>query len=335
MVNAVNRRAARGTRSDDRRSRERTTHVRGRRYDVLEVVELRGRRYDVIERHPRCAVAVDERLGRKVVLRFRPHGDRRHTEREARVLVDAATHSRTAPRVLDRGRTDDEEFLVVEWQDGRLLGELIAQGQREKRPYFAPHRCGQMLLTLALGLRDLHRHHILHLDLKPDNLLVVHGPALRMIDFGIAWNATSVAREGLGSPGFAAPEQWKRAPHIDERADQFSASCVAYVMLTNQLPYHKLGSRIVDVGDSGGIELVPARSLNPRVEPELDRVIAKGLALERKQRFETTEQWVAALRAASPDRGPDEAGFLREATSLIVQDVRSLFRRVMRGRGSS
>ena len=162
---------------------------------------------------------------------------------------------------------------------------------------------------LAHGLSQMHRHRrVVHGDIKPGNLVLSREPnRLVMIDFGNAWTMERTVRRGPGegvSRFYPAPEQLQEDVAIDARSDQFSATVVAYEMLTGVRPY----------GDRGGEAGLPEnrstyeplykppsrvspmrQELPRRIWRLIDDVIATGLELDANERFPSRGPWLEAL----------------------------------------
>lgn len=122
-------------------------------------------------------------------------------------------------------------YLVMELVEGRSLAWLLDNGGRLALP-----RALSFALQLAQGLEYVHRHGIVHRDIKPDNVLIEHGDRVRLIDFGVARIEDSDLtrdRAVVGSPSFLSPEA-AAGERVDWRADQFSLATLILKMLSNE-----------------------------------------------------------------------------------------------------
>jgi serine/threonine-protein kinase len=267
-----------------------------------------NRRYRIVEEFgPTAARCRDQKMGRDVIIRRRPrHAAPSPLRREARVLERAARGNPNVPRVLDSWIEGDDEHLVFDHVAGTPLAEVLRQGRERGKPYFSPDVTQRMIGGLIKGLMTLHRNGICHGDLKPDNLVVARGNRLVMIDFGSAWSGGAPAGgRDRGTPGYAAPEQWREERLVDARADQFSVSVIAYEMLTNELPWDGLGGTVAEhVKGKIPAPTLPSRHPVARgrsgggFSAALDAVVARGLAIDKDARFETTGAWLRAVEAA-------------------------------------
>lgn len=266
---------------------------------MLGELRLRGRLYRIVAQpNDSVMIAMEPSVSRLVTIRVRPREKKRDTQREIALLNQAARANPNVPRVLDRAIEGDEEFLVLEHVDGKPLAHWLKRSGPSRKPFFAPQQALSLVRGLALGLRSLHRFKIIHGDLKPENIIVTAAPhsRLRLIDFGISWSGLEASWRLRGrSKFYAAPEQWRDEGLVDERTDQFSLSVVLYEMLTHELPYGKLGGTALDHAQPPQL-IAPSRK-NPLAPSVMDAVVTRGLALNREQRFPTTDAWTEELSA--------------------------------------
>ena len=120
-------------------------------------------------------------------------------------------------------------YLAMEYVSGRSLGAVVAEAGKLPWP-----RATLLAFQIMDALEYAHRSHIVHRDVKPENILITDGDVAKILDFGIAKLADSeLTRPGtfVGSPRYLAPESF-RGGGIDYRADQFSLGTVFFEMLT-------------------------------------------------------------------------------------------------------
>ena len=158
----------------------------------------------------------------------------------------------------------------------------------------------QILIDMASGLNAVHEIGYMHLDFKPENVLVSRNGAVRLIDFDMAQPLPEKPvkfSKNPGTPGYMAPEQLKREP-MDGRADLFAFGVAAYELLTTKKPFP---------GDSPGEILaaqlqpegpIPLRELNADVPPALENVILKCLEREPERRHAFTGVMLRELQNA-------------------------------------
>ncbi len=248
--------------------------------------------------------ASDTRLGRQVALKFLPPrlaADPIAVERfqrEARA-ASALNHPHICA-IYDIGRHGDVPFIVMELLQGRTLRQRIG-GQ--------PLPTGALLdfgVQAADALESAHVCNVVHRDIKSSNMFVADGGQLKILDFGLAKLANSggmlldsaiettsdvdaadltASNQILGTTTSMSPEQI-RGDEVDSRSDLFSFGVVLYKMATGREPFTGRTPAMVlnaILHDTPP----PASAVNPRVPPELDRIIAKALSKPRDRRYQT------------------------------------------------
>jgi hypothetical protein len=229
-----------------------------------------------------------------------------HQRQEAR-FRRAATVRIGHPNVIDALDCLDEKgelYLVMPFVDGMDLEcHLRAAGGR-----LAPDAAVQFLLQLAEALAALHRHGIVHRDIKPLNIMVKPDGTLVVVDLGICrvMNEKTITNgEILGTPAWMAPEQTHSA-HVDQRADLFSLGLVIWMVLTGvppvQAPDPETAKRIIRETD-----LPSPACVVPGIPSQLNAICARLLARQPDQRFQSADELCQALRQLNTPA----AGFCR------------------------
>ncbi len=221
-----------------------------------------------------------------------------HFDREARVLA-SLDHPHIVP-VYDYVRTGREHLMVMERLDGGTVhSRFHGQGVNGEQA------CAIGLAMLA-GLHAAHESGVLHLDVKPKNLLFTAQGVMKVADFGIAKviseGATLVTHGGdvLGTPAYIAPEQ-ALGNALSPAADVYAAGTVLYEMLSGELPFDNTRGAISMMRqhmftDPRPIEGVPA---------QIAGVVMRSLARELDSRYRDAETFAADLAAAATaDYGP-------------------------------
>ncbi len=223
-------------------------------------------------------------------------------QREARASGVLA-HPAIVP-VFDVGEHEGAPFLVMEFVQGRTLGEAMKKGER-----FTLDRVCEIGQQLAEALGYAHRQGVIHRDIKPANILLtsreVYGAERpRIMDFGIAkLVASEITTTGqmLGTPSFMPPEQFTGAP-IDGRADLFSLGVILYALATGEQPFP--GESMTAVSYKVVYtEPIPPAKLNPAVPARLEAVILKCLAKSPADRYQTGEELAQDLTAMRANAG--------------------------------
>ena len=182
------------------------------------------------------------------------------------------------PRIVDAWQEEQCYFIVSDYIDGVSLDCILKQGAVPAKVALG------WTIVLAKALRYLHEGQppIWYLDLKPDNIMVRPDGTISLIDFGIAQRLAEPAHQ-LGTPGFAAPEQYGCIDmEIDARTDIFALGMTLYAMLSGQTPVPNLAAQTVKVQDSG-------------LKKNVKKVILHCIQSNPKKRFQNTQELLPAL----------------------------------------
>jgi len=285
-----------------------------RRVPVIGELKVRGRTYRLLDRVGHVSRkrywVHDPRAGpggdfRQILVLPRGETSRQHLA----VLQRLSQGNPNLPTILDSASKGDEIWVVTNWVRGPDLRSYLNDARSGDRKWPSPLETMKLYRGLAHGLSQMHRHHrILHADIKPEKLVLAREPnRLVMIDFGTAWMAERTTRRDPGdgkSRYYPAPEILRNDVAVDARADQFSATVVAYEMLTGTPPYGEIG------GEAGLPEnrdvyeplyrppsqFSPMRTQVPqRIWKLVDEVIGRGLKLDPNDRFPSRQPWLEAL----------------------------------------
>lgn len=183
----------------------------------------------------------------------------------------------------------DRPFLVMEYVAGKTLEQYLESSS------LTVQRACAWAADLGRALALAHRTGMIHGDIKPGNIFVTLEEKVKLGDFGIARLATQVSgsERVKGTPAYLAPEQILGASQ-DQRSDQFSFGIVFYQLLTGERPFdgNSVGAVCSEILYA---EPVTPSKRNPAVPPELDRVIARCLAKNPLERFDSFDQLVRSL----------------------------------------
>jgi eukaryotic-like serine/threonine-protein kinase len=253
-------------------------------------------------------LAWDERLERRVAIkRIRQDSDlspeqRERFRREARMAA-RLSHSAIV-QIHDLVTEGDEDAIVMEYVEGRTLAERLAGGRLKTAEAL------RLSLEIATGLAAAHEAGLIHRDLKSANVIVTGAGHAKILDFGLARpmglsDDTCLTRQGIvvGTLLSMSPEQ-ARGQELDERSDLFSLGVLLYEMLAGRSPFQ--GKDPVEVLHRVVYEPPPSlRSLRPDLAPELESLLDRLLAKDRKLRPGSAREVIAALESlpASPGAG--------------------------------
>jgi serine/threonine-protein kinase len=229
--------------------------------------------------------------------------------REARAAASIGSPHIVA--VQDFDVADGQPFLVMEHLEGCDLDQLLRANGR-----LAPGRAVAIAQQILTGLGAAHRAGIVHRDVKPANVFLTRrsdggaGEHVKILDFGISKviEGTSVevlTRTGMlmGTPLYMAPEQFMDAHEVDRRADLYSTAVIVYEMLSGKLPreattIEEIVVRVISEPPR------PLGAVAPDVPRALAEVVDRGLASDADARWQTAEDFAAALGRASAALAP-------------------------------
>jgi eukaryotic-like serine/threonine-protein kinase len=183
---------------------------------------------------------------------------------------------------VEHGRADGTIYMLMDYVEAANLKELFA-----KHDPVLTENVAQILLDMASGLLHVHESGFIHLDFKPENILVTRNGSVRLIDFDTAIPIPEKPvrlSKNPGTPGYMAPEQLKREP-IDARADIFAYGVAAYELLTNLKPFPGETPAEILAAQMNPAGPVPPHEHNPDLPPALEKVILKCLAREPDRRY--------------------------------------------------
>jgi eukaryotic-like serine/threonine-protein kinase len=243
-------------------------------------------------------LATDVKHRRKVAVKvMRPElADTLGAERFLREVEIAAalTHPNILP-VYDSGRAGGILYYVMPYVEGESLQEKLSR-DHELPIEEALQICTEVIEALAYA----HERGIIHRDIKPANIMLARGHAL-VADFGIAramGGEASITKTGLavGTPQYMSPEQATGAGGVDGRADLYAMGCVLYEMLVGEAPFTGPTPQAIITRSLVDRPRSPSAT-RATVTPALDAVVARTLAKNPADRYQTAEELRHALTA--------------------------------------
>ena len=183
---------------------------------------------------------------------------------------------------VEHGKADGTPYMLMDYVEAENLKELFA-----KQDPILAENVAQILIDAASGLLHVHESGFMHLDFKPENILVTRNGSVRLIDFDTAIPIPSKPvkqSKNPGTPGYMAPEQLQREP-IDARADIFAYGVTAYEILTNHKPFPGETPAEILAAQLDPAGPVPPREHNPGIPAALETVILKCLARDPDRRY--------------------------------------------------
>ena len=236
----------------------------------------------------------------KVLAKTDDESERRFA-REAK-LAGSLSHPNIV-EIYEVGRLEDgRAFLAMEF----LVGETLEERLARRGPFDIEEamRVGQELLQ---GLAAAHENHIVHRDLRPQNIFMAQtrdGEALKILDFGVSRRFGSEGDSILTRPGsflgdvqFIAPEQLYEDSTIDQRTDLYAVGVLLYRLLTGHPPSSGRPAQLL-VAITEEMPAPPSHH-RPELTSDVDKVILTALAKKQKDRFQDAESMAEALRLTS------------------------------------
>jgi uncharacterized delta-60 repeat protein len=256
-------------------------------------------------------LAEDIRLGRKVALKLLPTTYTRNESRLRRFQQEARSASAlNHPNIVtihDIWEIEGLHLIATEYIDGETLRRRIKRGDLST---------GEVLdisIQVASALSEAHKAGIVHLDIKPENIMLRRDGYVKVLDFGLAklteresltsnYNSEASAdADGLvtGTVKYMSPEQ-ARGLALDVRSDIFSLGVVTYEMLARCTPFE--GETTTEIiATLLKEEPAPLSRFIPDLPVGLERVISRALAKNRDERFQTVNDLLVAIKEIVPD----------------------------------
>lgn len=213
--------------------------------------------------------------------------------------------------VYDVGDDDGLYYIVMELVEGITLKNFIERkGKLEIRESVG------IAIQIAQGLEAAHANHIIHRDIKPQNIIISKEGKVKVTDFGIAKAATSntINSNAMGSVHYISPEQ-ARGGYSDEKSDIYSLGVTLYEMLSGRVPFG--GDNTVSVALAHiQTEAVPLRQINPEIPYSLEQIVMKCMEKKPERRYLSAAELIADLKRSIVNPNGD---FVK-VVSAIVDD---------------
>jgi len=195
----------------------------------------------------------------------------------------------------EHGKIGGIPYCLMEYVEGSNLKLLLNNGD----PILHEH-VGNILIDMAVGLEHVHDSGFMHLDFKPENVLITRNASVRLVDFDLARPKPEKPErpsKNPGTPAYMAPEQLQRQPY-DHRVDIFAFGVTAFELLTGQKPF---GSDTPDEIlkrqlDRSGFST--PRQLNDAIPANVEKPILKALERDPDKRHPIMSVLVHELKSA-------------------------------------
>lgn len=253
-------------------------------------------------------LALDIPVAIKVLPSHLVENDRSFVDRfisEARAAARLQHHNIVG--VLNVGEQNGQFFIIMQFVDGQSL-----QARLRKEGALAPAEVARIGIQVCEALKAAERHKIVHRDIKPDNIMIDTDGTVKLADMGLAKNLADDAgmtQSGvaMGTPHYMSPEQASDARRADHRTDIYALGCTLYRCLTGKVPYD--GESMFTILTKHASDPVPdVLDECPDCPPALAAVIARAMAKDPAERYESAEAMQADLHRTKAGRPAAAAG---------------------------
>jgi serine/threonine protein kinase len=224
--------------------------------------------------------------------------------REAQILAKLGSEQSAVVAVYDVVEETRGLFIVMEFVPGHNLETILndTAGPVEAKAVL------QVLWRLAAGLHIVHSAGIIHRDLKPSNILIGDGLRVKITDFGVAASTSGQTSMVLGTTKYMAPELFE-GTGVDGRADQYSLGFIIYEMLVGRPKFNEIFADLVRDRHSealrwmkwhgnSAVQAPAAHEVNEAVPQPLSEIVARMMAKNPDDRFESMESLGRAIKVA-------------------------------------
>lgn len=257
------------------------------RYEIVDVVGSGG--MSIVYK------AKDHRLKRYVALKVLKTEFSSDANFVSKFRVEAQSSAGlTHPNIVSVFDVCEDEgfhFIVMELVEGITLKEYISLNGRLNMD-----QAIDFSIQIASGLEAAHENHVIHRDIKPQNIIVSKNGNLKVTDFGIAKAATSntMSTTGMGSVHYISPEQ-ARGGYSDERSDIYSLGITMYEMVTGRVPFEgdtNVSIALMHIQN----DIIPPRQFYPDIYSSFEKIILKATQKKPERRYLTASALIADLK---------------------------------------
>jgi serine/threonine-protein kinase len=196
-------------------------------------------------------------------------------------ILSKIHHNENVINYIEHGKIDGSLYLLMEYVESSNLKQLLSRND----PLLGEN-VAQVIIDMASGLEQVHESGFIHLDFKPENVLVTRGGGVRLIDFDLAQPKPEEPEKMSrypGTPAYMAPEQLRHQP-IDQRADIYAFGVSTYEVLTGVKPFPGDSPDEILRRQLSGPPVSP-REHNGEIPLALEKLILKCLKPEMEARY--------------------------------------------------
>lgn len=200
--------------------------------------------------------------------------------------------------VYDVGDDSGLHYIVMELVEGITLKRFI-----ERKGKLEIKEAVGIGIQIAQGMEAAHDNHIIHRDIKPQNIIISRDGKVKVTDFGIAKATTSntITSNAMGSVHYLSPEQ-ARGGYSDEKSDIYSLGVTLYEMLSGKVPFAGDNTVSVALLHIQG-EAMPLRELDPEIPVSVEKIVQKCMQKRPERRYHSASELISDLKKAitNPD----------------------------------
>lgn len=227
--------------------------------------------------------------------------------------------------VYDVGEEGDIYYFVMELVEGITLKKYI-----EKKARLSVKEAISIAIQVSMGIEAAHNNHIIHRDIKPQNIIISKDGKVKVTDFGIAKAATSntITSNVMGSVHYTSPEQ-ARGGYSDEKSDIYSLGITMFEMLTGRVPFN--GETTVAIAIKHIQEELPSpRDYVPEIPVSVEQIVFKCCQKSPDRRYQSMAELIDDLKQSllNPDEDfvkvvePDQEGPTRMVTEREMERIK-------------
>lgn len=286
----------------------------GDRYEILEKIGTGGMS-DVYK-------AKDHKLNRFIAVKVLKQEFSENANFVSKFRIEAqAAAGLMHPNIVnvyDVGEEDGIYYIVMELVEGITLKKYI-----EKKARLSVKEAVSIAIQVSMGIEAAHNNHIIHRDIKPQNIMISKEGKVKVTDFGIAKAATSntITSNVMGSVHYTSPEQ-ARGGYSDERSDIYSLGITIFEMLTGRVPFN--GETTVAIAIKHIQEDLPSpRDFVPEIPVSVEQIVFKCCQKSPDRRYQSMGELIADLKRSlmTPDENfVKQVNADEEASTRMISD---------------
>ncbi len=301
---------------------------------MIKIGMMIGDRYEILERIGTGGMsdvykAKDHKLNRFVAVKVLKQEFSENANFVSKFRIEAqAAAGLMHPNIVnvyDVGEESENHYIVMELVEGITLKKYI-----EKKARLSVKEAVSIAIQVSMGIEAAHNNHIIHRDIKPQNIIISKEGKVKVTDFGIAKAATSntITSNVMGSVHYTSPEQ-ARGGYSDEKSDIYSLGVTMFEMLTGRVPFN--GETTVAIAIKHIQEEFPSpREYVAEIPVCVEQIVLKCCQKSPDRRYQSMSELIADLKQSliSPDEDfvkvadPDEDASTRMITDKDMVQIK-------------